>query len=110
MVPALEAAIILGRYRFQVRFPPALSAIPATQLKKTDMPPFTIVLGWGACFRESPRKRNLTHLVHGRNTSRVPCSGLFQSAAISLSGAVLVLNWNGSVAATLKNTLIAARI
>lgn len=45
MVPALQAAFVLSRRRLQVIFPPALSAIPATQLKKTSMPAFTIVLG-----------------------------------------------------------------
>ena len=45
MVPALQAALVLSRRRLQVIFPAALSAIPATQLKKPDMPPSTIVLG-----------------------------------------------------------------
>jgi len=43
VVPALQAAFRRGR-RLQVVSPPARSAISASQLKETDMPPFSIVL------------------------------------------------------------------
>ena len=56
MVPALQATFVLRCRRLQVIVPPAFSVIPATQLKKTDMPPFTIVLGWGPA-SESPTTR-----------------------------------------------------